>query len=213
MRTETINAALERTITKERLDKYLAKTDGNVDLALKLYEENTRLSEAFYTPLQGVEVCLRNCLHRRLTERYGVEWYQNGQPAFEGDARGMIDSAVAEAGPGATPGDVVAELKFAFWVSILGRTYDATLWRQCLYKAFLAAGGKPRDPVHSRFNVIRRFRNRVMHHEPIFHRPLQQLHDEIIEAVSWMCKDTAAWVEHHSRFQAVLSTIEKPGQN
>ena len=103
-------------------------------------------------------------------------------------------------------GDLVAELKFAFWVGLLGPHYDATLWRKALYKGFLARGGKPRSTVHNQFNALRRFRNRVMHHEPIFRRPLFQLHDEIIEAIEWMWCDTAAWTAHHSRFPTVHAT-------
>jgi hypothetical protein len=187
----------------------LAATDNDLDLALKLYEENTRLSEAFYTPLQSLEVCLRNHLHVQLIARYGDDWCQNGAPRFNADSEQMIADAIWELRnepPPIDPNDVVAEMKFAFWVSLLGPHYGATLWRQSLYKAFLRGGGKRRSLVHQRFNAIRRFRNRIMHHEPIFHRPLQQLHDEIIEAIGWMCQDTAAWTAHHSRFDDVIST-------
>jgi hypothetical protein len=41
---------------------------------------------------------------------------------------------------------------------------------------------------------------------------LQQLHDEIIEAIGWTCRDTAAWAAHHSRFPAVSTSIARPGQ-
>jgi hypothetical protein len=60
-----------------------------------------------------------------------------------------------------------------------------------------------RADVHGRFNAVRRFRNRIAHPEPIFHRDVKQTHDEIIDAIGWMCRDTAAWTEHHSRFMAV----------
>jgi hypothetical protein len=85
----------------------------------------------------------------------------------------------------------------------MGPRYDATLWRGALYKAFLAEGGKPRSIVHGRFNAIRRFRNRVAHHEPIFDRALLQIHDEIIGAIRWMCRETASWAAYHSRFEEV----------
>lgn len=102
-----------------------------------------------------------------------------------------------------SPGKVIAELKFSFWVGLLGPQYDGTIWRRCLYKAFLAGGGKPRKNVHARFNALRRFRNRIAHHEPIFHRAIKVTHIEIIEAIGWMCKQTAAWADHHSRFENV----------
>jgi hypothetical protein len=208
LRTPAINTSLLRTLTAKRLDKYLAVTNQDLDQALKLYEENTKLAEAFYTPLQCVEVCLRNCIQNHLATRYGVDWFQNGGPPFSAISKSMIGEAfsvLADASK-AQPydaNDVVAELKFAFWVGLFGPHYDNTLWRLCVHRAFSNAR-LPRRIIHGRFNAIRRFRNRVMHHEPIYHRPLQQLHDEIIEAVGWMCRDTAAWCDHHSRFQNVL---------
>jgi hypothetical protein len=209
VRTPAINSALETSITRDRLAKYLADTGDNLDDALKLYEENTRLAEAFYTPLQALEVTLRNALHDRLTAVYGPDWYANGKPGFQPNSEQMLLDAIGELSATKSnyiPGDLVAELKFAFWVGLLGTHYDATLWRRCFYKAFTGGGGKPRSTVHGRFNALRRFRNRVMHHEPIYQRPLQQLHDEMIEAIEWICKDTAAWTAHHSRVPTVLST-------
>jgi hypothetical protein len=203
---------LEIALTKPRLAKYLAKTNQDLDLALKLYEENTRLSEAFYTPLQSLEVCLRNHIDAQLAQRYGPDWCQNGAPGFNSVSEQMINNALWELRnkpPPTDRNDVVAELKFAFWVGLLGPHYDASLWRQCLHRAFRRGGGKPRSLVHSRFNALRRFRNRIMHYEPIFHRPLQQLHDEMIEAIGWMCRDTAAWTAHHSRLPEVIATRER----
>lgn len=208
MRTPAVNNSLLRTLSAKRLDKYLQAIGNDADKALKLYEENTKLAESFYTSLQGVEICLRNCLHERLTNNYGADWFQNGAPAFHTSESMLGDAYSVLADAGKTmpydANDIVAELKFAFWVGLLSRRYDASLWRRTLYRAFPHAN-RPRDAIYGRFNAIRRFRNRVMHHEPIFHRGLQQVHDEIIEAIGWMCTDTSAWCAHHSRFQSVLA--------
>ena len=56
-----------------------------------------------------------------------------------------------------SPDDIVAELNFGFWVGLMGPSYDATLWRQTLYKSFLASGGQKRSIVHGRFNVCADF--------------------------------------------------------
>jgi hypothetical protein len=209
MRTTEINDYLKNTLSVKRLDKYLAAVEGDLDKALKLYEENTRLSEAFYSPLQCLEVCLRNGLHTRLCSTFGEDWMTNGKPHLEEGARLSIDKIIEDltkAEHATTPDDIVAELNFGFWVGLMGPAYDNTLWRQTLYKSFLAAGGQKRSTVHRRFNTLRRFRNRVAHHEPIFHRPLEQMHTEIIEAISWMCRHTSAWALFHSRFEEVSTT-------
>jgi hypothetical protein len=204
MRTPEINNSLVKTLSSERLSKYLEKSNNNIDVALKLYEENLRLSEAFYSPLQCAEVCLRNSIHEAISTIYDHDWLTNGKVPFDETEIGKIEAAKKEAGTNI--GDLIVELKFAFWVSLLGRRYDETLWKTALHKAFKNGKPKRRSDVHGRFNAIRRFRNRVMHHEPIFHRPLQQLHDEIIEGIDWMCVNTAFWAAHQSRFDKVAST-------
>jgi hypothetical protein len=209
LRTVIINESLEVTLSRDRLEKYLNENGQDLDAAIELYEKNTRLSEAFYTPLQCVEICLRNKINCQLSDTYGELWFQNGNPPLEDDSLRMIFEAKEELTKGGkvTPGRMVAELKFAFWVGLLAQKYDSTLWRKCLYKAFPAAGGRSRKTIHGRFNVIRRFRNRVAHHEPIFHLGPVVRHQEIIEAIGWMCRNTSAWALHHSRLPIVAAEI------
>jgi hypothetical protein len=210
LRNVPINEALELSLSRERLVKYLDETGQNLDAALSLYEGNTRLSEAFYTPLQALEICLRNKIHQQLSNTYGELWYENGNPPLNDDSSRMIFEAEEQLRKGGriVPGRMVAELKFAFWVGLLGPQYDATLWRTCVYRAFPQSGGRARKMVHGRFNVIRRFRNRIAHHEPIFHLQPIQRHQEIIEATSWMCRSTAQWALHHSRLPLIAAEID-----
>jgi Abi-like protein len=207
LRTETINASLTRTLSSVRLTRYLSEAKDDLNEALMLYERNTRLSEAFYTPLQCLEICFRNTLDMNMTNAYGVDWFQNGNAPLNNDARRVIEDAYLEnkkADP-VPAGDIIAELKFSFWVSLLGPGYDSTLWRKALHKGFQVGAGKKRSDVHGRLNLIRRFRNRVAHHEPIFQKDLEKFHSEIIEAIGWMCRDTKAWTEHQSRVLQVLA--------
>ncbi|MEQ1755275.1 MAG: Abi family protein [Micropepsaceae bacterium] len=193
------------------MNKYFAATGNDLDQALALYERNTRLSEAFYTPLQCMEVCFRNKLNERLSNVHGSDWFQNGRPPFAQDAVKSLQEKIADLRQSKkviTVGSIVAEMSFGFWVGLLGPRYDATLWRQTLHAAFREQGAPMRrDRVHRRFNALRRFRNRIAHHEPIFLVNLAGMHGEIIEATSWMCSTTAAWALHQSRLPSVLAAI------
>ncbi len=206
-----VKQALESSLSTERLEKYLSHAGGDFDQALFLYERNMRIASAFYIPLQCLEVCLRNKMHDELTRKYGVDWYVNGQPGFNREAVILISNVVHEIGKAKAsvkPGAVVAELSFGFWVSILGRRYDATVWRAALTKAFQENGkNMKRDRVHSRLNVLRRFRNRVAHHEPIFDRDLAAVHAELIEAIGWLCPDTAEWTARQSQVVGLISEV------
>ncbi len=171
-----------------------------------MYERNTRLSESFYTPLQSLEVCLRNTIDNCMGLSFGADWLQNGRAPLAADATGAVHDVLwkIKTPTSARAEDLVAEMKFAFWVSLLGPRYDATLWRMALHHGFRKQGGKRRSDVHGRLNALRRFRNRIAHHEPIFQHDLLTKHAEILEAIGWMCNETRAWTAHHSRAIAVI---------
>ena len=85
---------LEASISRERLGTYLTLAQGNREKALQLYTWNTTVSAAFYGPLQGLEVALRNAIHRQLTRLYGEAWYDN--PVVGLDLGGLDRIATAK---------------------------------------------------------------------------------------------------------------------
>lgn len=206
MRTPQINAALERSLTRERLAKYLVAQGNDLNSAIALYERNMRLSEAMYSSLQCLEVCLRNTVDQQMVAVYGQDWLTNHTAAPLTDfSRRLVREALEEVEPRDPRGKLVAELKFAFWVGLHGPGYDNTIWRGALTRGFRARGGKKRSDVHGRLNAIRRLRNRIAHHEPIYHLPMIERHTEVLEAIGWMCRDTEAWATHTSRFVQVFN--------
>jgi hypothetical protein len=59
--------------------------------------------------------------------------------------------------------------------------------------------------VHQPLDLLRLLRNRIAHHEPIFQRPLQDEHRSILEIVSWISPEMAAWIAHHSTVPSVIA--------
>jgi len=201
--------AIERLISSDRLSRYNLLAAGDRTATIKHYEYNTRLSEAFYTPLQGLEICLRNSLSLELTALLGVTWYDNAHGVFQHPVAEMIVNAqhsLIQEGKLVVASRMIAELNFGFWVSILGPRYDSTLWVPALRKAFPhRPHGQERNAVHKAVNAIRRLRNRVAHHEPILHRKLDEDHDLVLKLISWCCPNTSTWVTVQSRLPAVLA--------
>lgn len=121
--TVQVLTAFQRTISADRLSPYLTGAGGNPANAAKLYVANTRLCEVFYTPLQGVEVALRNAMNAEMVQRYGIDWLEQRKAPLLPPQRDKVEEAIetlTESGkPIANPG-LVAELNFGFWVSILG---------------------------------------------------------------------------------------------
>lgn len=45
---------------------------------------------------------------------------------------------------------------------------------------------RTRANLAQRFNEVRKLRNRIFHHEPIWYWPLKQKHERILEAIHWI---------------------------
>ena len=66
----------EKVFSDKRMERYFALYPDNEDKAIKHYQSNLQLTEAFYTSLSVLEVALRNALSRELETMTGREdWY------------------------------------------------------------------------------------------------------------------------------------------
>src|SRR5205807_3002955 len=108
-------------------------------------------------------------------------------------------TALRIGGKAATSGRVVAELTLGFWVQLTAKKYEKALWVKCLYRAFPIKLN--RKALFQRMDSIKRLRNRIAHHEPIFSRNLKQDYVEIIDAIKWICPTTSEWVERTNCFE------------
>lgn len=217
--TDDVLDELERSLSSERLGTYLDAVQGNREKAIRLHVWNTAASAAFYGPLQGLEVALRNAMNHRLGERYGKAWYDNSAASLDRGTLERVATAktkLTRDGHEDDPPRVVAALSFGFWVSLVGpggRTtggrranYEMTLWRPALRGAFVHHHTLTRKQVHRPLNALRALRNRIAHHEPIFARDLTTDHERILEVAGWISPATRAWIEHHNRIPAILET-------
>ncbi len=211
--------ALEASLSPERFSTYLVAASGDRADAMRLYTWNTALSAAFYGPLQGQEVALRNGMHRQLTAAYGSAWYDNSKAGLSTSTRQRIQTAkddVTRGGYKLDPPHLVAALTFGFWVSLLGRgglssrpgrtksNYEMTLWRPALSRTFPHAR-LARAAAHRQLDYLRTFRNRIAHHEPIFARHLAADHTSILTVTGWINPEVQRWIDHHSRVPGLLT--------
>jgi hypothetical protein len=210
-------AALSTSLSPERLATYLRATQGDMDGALALHVRNAALGSAFFGPLQALEVALRNAMHRELSAAYGTHWWAAPGLVLDWRAGQTLADTQAELTKHRKTGvaDVVGALSFGFWVALLTRggpisrtatrtaDYEAALWRPALRKAFPHARLN-RKSAHQTLDDLRRLRNRIAHHEPIFQRNLASDWTAIETVLGWICPVTRDWVVHHSRVVALL---------
>ena len=201
-------AELRRVLSGDRFASYLRAAGGDAAKAIELHAWNTMVSGAFYGPLQMVELALRNAVHDHLSAAYGRQWLGNRQILRENEMRRVDDAReqVKRQRKRLTPGRVVAELSFGFWVSLFARRYDA-LWNAQLNQAFSPA--MKRKDLYDKLAELRDLRNRIAHHEPIHGLPLADLHDSILWVLERISPVAAVWVSHHSRVPTILGDPER----
>lgn len=191
--------AIANIINRNRLIKYTEATQS-LEEAISLYEWNAKVSAAFMLPLNYCEVSLRNGISEALSNTYGVDWYT--QDTFH---RSLTNSrnprafnprneAIAKSQKYQTVGKAIAEYKFVFWEHLLTQRYYDRVWHRNFSTIFpnITAPTQQAGLNRVRDNIekIRKIRNRVAHHEPIFTRNLQDELDRILEIIEWRCDYT-----------------------
>ncbi len=203
-----LNAIIE-TISKPRLSKYLAEAQGNVDHALQLYRWNAQLSQALYLSLQGWEISLRNKLNGFLIYKYDSDWPYNTKAVrnltkkdsvrLEEVIRRQSDHrAITKP----NTNHIVADLSAGFWVSQLGKSYDIPYgWRSNLkWRVFVNEQNLTRGDAAEICDDLLELRNRIAHHEPIFHLDLAGLKSDLDYLLNAMCTGTAAYASSNCSF-------------
>jgi hypothetical protein len=207
MDAEPPYAELEQALSTERFSRYLTWAIGDRARAVELYTLNTRISESLYTPLQMLEVALRNRIHSVLTEARNERWFEDegflsGERQPQQLAKAIEDIGANNKEP--TPGRVVSELTFSFWTAMFGKGYE-TLWQQTLHQIARRPEGKGvrRKDFSGPLATIRTLRNRVAHHEPILEWDLGKHYANMVTLTEWLSPAAAAWCNSHCRFNEV----------
>ena len=215
-----------KAISPARLQAYYASAAEAPFDALVRYAWNIALCEAFYPLLHGLEVVLRNGLDTAIGAAYTVVRYNtvnswlDANPSHLEPTYGQKAVIEAKRKLAVNPrnkvikaGQLVAELDFGFWTGLLHDYYlfqstsDRRFWPHLLLAAFPYVTQQYRlQDVRKRFITLRKFRNRVFHHEPVWKRAsLLQDRSDIIDAIGWISPETAKTVSLLDRVQPVLS--------
>lgn len=200
---------LLKAFSKPRMASYLTAAGGDTSVAMRLYWWNVAVSATLYGPLHCLEVTLRNALHDELTRFHRrPDWWscaplsRNGLRLVDGAREKCERNAVAPA----SVDSIVAELSFGFWISLVSgaRGYDRGFWVPATHKAFPHYRGRRAD-LHDALLSLVRFRNRIMHHEPVFHRHLAADHAKIYRVLGYLSPELAVEAQAMDRFPVVLA--------
>lgn len=205
--------SIERIFSTERLKPYINKHNGDFDKAIEHYKANIRITEAYYPLIAIIEICLRNNIDFQLTNQFGTEyWFENSLfikhvSSFQIDRIAGARKTIQKSKKEITASRIISELTFGFWTSLFDRKYERSLWKN-LRLAF------PNCPKHKRqrktmsgkFNGIRKFRNRLFHHEAISwnYNALDNYKNELLDGISWLDKELLNWSKDLFRIEQVL---------
>ena len=212
------NTIIERIISNDRLQPYLTHHKDNQEKAIQHYKSNILVSEAFYPLLSILEIGLRNSIDYQLIIRFNDKnWFENREfikiaSRFQidriSDARSNILSEKKEI----TSGRIISELSFGFCTLLVDTKFEMTLWKT-LRLAFPNCPKeiRKRRTMSSKFNSVRKLRNRIFHHEAITWNldVIQEYEKEILEALDWLNKDLVNWMEGLNHLDSVIEKNRK----
>lgn len=206
---------LSVAISNDRIEPYNRSRTRSSATAYATYAWNIALCESLYPALNCLEVALRNSVHKAATDQFGTEyWFNSRLRKDELDRLNISRSRINFSGSTSpSAGELVSCLSLGFWVSLFKGHYERVLWPLLLPAVFPYAPRKQRSrrEISKRVDSIRRLRNRVFHHEPIWHlQDLHQQHQQILETIGWISPATLAVTQLLDRFPSVYTRGSQP---
>lgn len=193
--------------------------------AVDLYFLNIDISSLFLAISGVYEVLIRNAVVEIIEKKYGDRWFTD-DTAFVRSIRGIKDKNrfcpkrhlknVIDK-HGGERGQIISDLKFAFWELILKPYQNKRLWSPFLVESFPHYRGESerlRAALEEHIRKVRRIRNRAAHHEPIYHlEELQSVVDEIFDVIGYRSPDLIDRLQpKRLKMQAYLERIRQKRQ-
>lgn len=211
-----IEDAVKHALSPDRLRTYerAASRNSSHTEPLALYLWNARVSSAFLIPLHICEVVTRNAVAEALAHAHGPRWpwvqgFRDSLPNPTGGHNPRRELCRVAAGHHHAAAEVIPHLSFVFWQKMFTQRFDTRLWSRCLGRVLPEANPQTpfhvvRASMHHDLEQIRRLRNRIAHHEPVFARALADDLHAIGRVVRLRCSHTADWMTGHEAVTTLL---------
>lgn len=214
--TPTTYGAIEATLSQPRLTRYLTAANHDRHLALRYYVWNARLCEEFYIPTQIAEVAFRNALAKGLQNRFGANWHtattlsSTLPQRLQRELRKAITDESLKHGANFTADHIVSAISLGFWVHLTTKSPRNYIWQGSLSAQFPNLPiGTPEEAIHDAADGLRKFRNRIAHHNAIFDKRPTAEYRNIQDILSWICPETLWLVRQLSNPARIVSQRPK----
>lgn len=212
---------LKDALSRERLAKY--SYNANIQYSFldeyifKRYKFNMELSSELNKAIHIFEVVLRNAVVREWNSLNSCnDWPMNKvgistAKKYEDMFRDIDKAIYRTKKRNPNNGDVISCLMLGFWKKMLSSKFDVQNVR-IVKKIFPnKVSWKPKlvdeiGDIHKKIELIWKLRNRVAHHEPIFHlRDIKENYDLILEMIEMIDRDSLFLLDEN-KFQDLLRT-------
>ncbi|MFK3669035.1 hypothetical protein ACI2IX_02600 [Leifsonia aquatica] len=216
--------AIRALLSPQRLAPYIDRSQGDAVRALTLYQWSARMSGAAFETVAHLEVILRNSIDNALREftaedECGIPWFLR-RPPMNDETESSISAVRDRLVPLArdTRHQIVAGLSFGFWSGMLGRRYE-DLWRSAIRHAFPGSTGS-RKQVATAVEAIRKFRNRLAHHDSMLNVDIPFEMRRIHQVADYISPDAGLWLRamdrsgevYRSRPASPIDTVVVPSR-
>lgn len=202
-------SVIEKAVSPHRLESYLADVDGNLELAIALYQWNIEMSAVLWKLISILEVSLRNAINVQLTlrsERRGLSshWifdekgelgnrnsYSENKRPFR-DVHTAIGRVRKNSKP-VTAQQVISETSLGFWHQLVS-SKRLNIWPD-LAGAFPYAPSRDQKYVAELVRDLRKLRNRISHHHRLHTQTIRSSEAAIFELAKAIDPDLSNWLE------------------
>jgi hypothetical protein len=183
----------------ERLRSYLDGFGGSYPLALNAYATDLKALGEVALWINLLEIALRNAFTRQIRKHLtgtSGEWFLDIEPLLTSKSKEALAIArkrISKNGGQVTGSTMTAALPFGFWVNLMGRRHEASLWTPALRLAFPNLRRPNRSFVNGRLLEIYRLRNHVAHQGLISAGEMSVAKKLISEVLSWISIEGHEW--------------------
>ena len=215
-------------MTEPRMNRYLMACNGNTRKAMKLYRDNLKLSQQFFTLIGCFEVSLRNAIDSILKDKLSNDWLRDAvqksgifEPKEFYKLKNSINNALKKMRI-YRHNKLMTELGFGFWSLMFSKDqYNAT--GKVLLKVFPAKPKSTKDIqynniyIFNKLSQLNKIRNRIAHHEPICFLSgepvkdttyIRQHYNLILQLFQWMQIDETGLLYGLDRINKVCKEID-----
>lgn len=183
----------------KRMAPYLQEFPSEPICALETYMWNTKISAQFWQVIGFTEIALRNRIDQQLSRRSTdpkYSWFRDPKIVRPGSliARKVANASdlLLRSGKDITHERLLTELNLSFWQQLVSRA-NRNLWPD-ISRGFIAPKTITPDAFAELVEEFHQFRNRIAHHNKIWHLDLYREYLVMIEILERIEPQFSAFV-------------------